>query len=335
MDTMTGMAEKEPPYDVALSFAGEDRRYVEQVADALKDAGIRVFYDDYEKVSLWGRDLYSHLDYVYRIASRYCVIFISKDYAKKVWTNHERASAQARALSENDEYVLPARFDDTEIAGIRPTIGYVDLKDKAPKELAKLIQEKLGPERLIPGFPNKVDRLLEALNHKGSNRKERNKEARDIAYSFYRAMGRMSNGERRVVAAILVHGCGAELPAGVHLSLNVLRRITGFPEVQLLDMLAAIRPLNFTTIVRDPLTINHKKVGELVPNDKDILLSFWSPHVPHSKQSTRVASLAVSCASEGFCEEHSIAIVTNLDFHQLYSLYSGPLTVAECDHPTK
>jgi len=42
-------------YDVALSFAGEDRVYVEKVAKYLKEKGIKVFYDDYEKTGLWGK----------------------------------------------------------------------------------------------------------------------------------------------------------------------------------------------------------------------------------------------------------------------------------------
>jgi len=35
-------------YDVALSFAGEDRAYVEKVAKYLKEKDIKVFYDDCE-----------------------------------------------------------------------------------------------------------------------------------------------------------------------------------------------------------------------------------------------------------------------------------------------
>lgn len=45
-------------YDVCLSFAGEDRRYVERVAQGLRKAGARVFYDRYEQVEMWGKDLY-------------------------------------------------------------------------------------------------------------------------------------------------------------------------------------------------------------------------------------------------------------------------------------
>ena len=32
-------------YDVCLSFAGEDRDYVDKVAEELRAAGVRVFYD--------------------------------------------------------------------------------------------------------------------------------------------------------------------------------------------------------------------------------------------------------------------------------------------------
>jgi hypothetical protein len=107
-------------YDVALSFAGEDRAYVEQVAHALKAEGIRTFYDAFERDDLWGKDLYVHLDDVYRKASNYCVMFISAAYASKLWTGHERRSIQAKDFVSNAEgNVLPARFDDTELPGLR------------------------------------------------------------------------------------------------------------------------------------------------------------------------------------------------------------------------
>ena len=110
-------AETRFKYDVCLSFAGEQREFVEQVAAKLKAHGIRVFFDDDEQVALWGKDLYAYLDDVYRHLCRYCIIFASKEYAAKMWTTHERQSAQARALRENREYILPARFDDTPIPG--------------------------------------------------------------------------------------------------------------------------------------------------------------------------------------------------------------------------
>lgn len=93
-------------YDVALSFAGEQRECVEEVASGLRHRGIRAFYDRYEEADLWGKDLYEHLHGVYSEAADYCVVFASEDYALKLWATHERRSAQERAFLESREYVL-------------------------------------------------------------------------------------------------------------------------------------------------------------------------------------------------------------------------------------
>lgn len=130
-------------YDVALSYAGEDRGYVEEVARSLAVAGVKVFYDKLEETDLWGKNLYSHLSDVYRTRARFTVMFISRRYAEKRWTNFEREAAQARAFAESREYILPARFDDTEIPGMLPTTGYISVSERSPSELAALILHKL------------------------------------------------------------------------------------------------------------------------------------------------------------------------------------------------
>ncbi|MBO9533768.1 MAG: TIR domain-containing protein [Solirubrobacteraceae bacterium] len=140
----TDRSRVEVAYDVCLSFAGEQRDYVEMVAGQLKAAGLTVFYDQDEEIAatMWGKDLGEFLDQIYREASRFCLMFISEAYAAKSWTRHERRSALARAL-EQDEYVLPARFDDTELPGLRPTVAYLDLREVAPATLVRFVVEKL------------------------------------------------------------------------------------------------------------------------------------------------------------------------------------------------
>lgn len=130
-------------FDVALSFAGEDRSVVEEYSQYLKEEGIRVFLDTDQQAELWGADLYVKLDEVYRLKAMFCVMFISKNYATKRWTNHERQSAQARAFKENREYILPVRLDDTEIPGLRETVGYVDLRQTSIQDLAKFTLRKI------------------------------------------------------------------------------------------------------------------------------------------------------------------------------------------------
>lgn len=141
---MTGRMFSNCEYDVALSFAGEDRDYVERVAMALRARNVRVFYDGFEEATLWGKDLYVHLREVYQYKARFTVLFASAHYARKAWPSHERASAQARALSEAAEYILPARFDETEIPGLLSTTGYIDLRRKSPDEVADLVYQKLA-----------------------------------------------------------------------------------------------------------------------------------------------------------------------------------------------
>lgn len=146
------MAESSPAgehYDFCLSFAGEQRAYVEEVAHLLREAGMRVFYDFFESANLLGTDLYSHLDEIYNRGSRYCVLFASEAYLRRMWTGHERVSMQDRALRSSSAYVLPVRFDDTEIPGLRGTIGHADARVLSPAALVRLLVAKLNSEAEI------------------------------------------------------------------------------------------------------------------------------------------------------------------------------------------
>ena len=209
-------------YDVCLSFAGENRIYVEGVACKLRERGIRVFYDKYEEVQLWGKDLYVHLDDVYRNTARYCVLFISAAYRDRLWTNHERRSAQARAFQENQEYLLPARFDDTSIPGLLTTVGYIDLRDKSPAELAEMIETKIGSPTRENYFPPQPDGLFEFFEVEDDDGK---REISTCAYWFFTALKRMNADERDVIFRLFMHGCPADLPDNIHISQDLLSRV--------------------------------------------------------------------------------------------------------------
>lgn len=131
-------------YQVALSFAGEDRKIAQRFAELLKEKDIKVFYDQYEQAELWGKDLYQHLQSIYKDKAQFCVVFLSRAYAQKLWTRHELEQAQARAFMENREYILPIRIDDTTIPGINETIGYIDLRLTALEMIADMLIKKLS-----------------------------------------------------------------------------------------------------------------------------------------------------------------------------------------------
>src|SRR5258705_3792432 len=76
-------------------------------------------------------------------ASNVVVMFVSEDYARKAWPIHERQSAIARAINERREYILPARFDNTMLPGLDPSLSYLPLENRPPAKLAENIMAKL------------------------------------------------------------------------------------------------------------------------------------------------------------------------------------------------
>lgn len=156
-------------FDVAFSFAGEDRDFVAQVADCLKNEGVSVFYDKSEEVTLWGKDLTVALDDIYRKKARYVVVFISAAYAKKAWTTFEKGSALAGAFSRvGQDFILPARFDDTDIPGLIPTIAYIELRNHTPQTFAELLANKIRcqEDRDIPAEAQSLTEILNAYLEK-------------------------------------------------------------------------------------------------------------------------------------------------------------------------
>lgn len=155
-------------YDVAFSFAGAQRDYVEKVKDSLKKYNVSVFYDNDNSVDLWGKNLYRYLDSIYSQKARYCIIFISKEYAERPWTIHESQSAQERMFSNYDnfefqEYILPVIFDDTRIPGIRSTTGYMDANKLSPDELAEIIAKKIGKKEIQSTQPLSIHDIFKEL----------------------------------------------------------------------------------------------------------------------------------------------------------------------------
>ena len=134
-------------YQVALSFAGEQRGYVEEVARCLQERSIAVFYDGFEKVTLWGQNATEAFHEAFAQQADYVVMFISQAYVDKAWPRHERRSALSRAVQEQSEYVLPVRFDDTSVPGLQEDAIFLRAEEHTPAQLAATIAEKLGMER--------------------------------------------------------------------------------------------------------------------------------------------------------------------------------------------
>ena len=146
-------------WDVALSFAGAQRDYVGQVAAALKARGVRCFYDADELVRLWGTYLAEELPRIYARESAAVVVFVSAEYAGRDWTRLERRAAFSRAVIEAGVYVLPARFDGSELPELLPDVVAVDLRRYTPGQFANLVVAKLAELGVSPSPPGGGGRM--------------------------------------------------------------------------------------------------------------------------------------------------------------------------------
>jgi hypothetical protein len=299
-------------YDVCLSFAGEDREYVENVANELRGLGIRVFYDRYEQIELWGKDLYTHLDDVYKNAARYCVMFVSCHYSNKLWTNHERQSAQARALKENIEYVLPARFDNTDIPGLRDTVGYIDLRKNNPIQLANMIRQKVGKRQTQNYLPPVPDYLFNAL---GAENDVEQDQIFGHANRFLSVLRRMTPDERHVIFQFIIHACPAELPENIHVNIDLLRRYTGFTVQRLKRILGNLQSLGFFTSIREDDETCDQNFGK----SQMFVLEWNDMNVETGDNATDIACEMIIGAIRDYCEECGFQALQRLDFSQLAS----------------
>jgi hypothetical protein len=83
-------------FDVAISLAGSDKQHAHTLAERLRQEGFAVFYYELYPEYLWGKNLATTFDEIFRKRSRFCVVFVSAEYRARVWTSHEMRSAQAR-----------------------------------------------------------------------------------------------------------------------------------------------------------------------------------------------------------------------------------------------
>ncbi|WP_061206621.1 TIR domain-containing protein [Leptospira santarosai] len=131
-------------FDIAISYAGEQGVIAEEIATVLNKSNIKVFFDKYEKASLWGLDLATHLQKVYSEQAKFCIMLISNEYRKKAWPNHERAAAIERYINDKGDYILPILIDDDAwVDGIPKTMSYFKWNETSPKEILDAVRLKL------------------------------------------------------------------------------------------------------------------------------------------------------------------------------------------------
>lgn len=133
-------------FQVALSFPGQVRSYVEQVAEALEhEIGPNSYFYDNNYVSQLAQpSLDVLLQGIYGKRARLVVVFLGGDYQGKEWCGVEFRAIKEIIMSREPKRIMFVRMDDGEVDGVFKTDGFVDGRKHSPKDIARFIQERVA-----------------------------------------------------------------------------------------------------------------------------------------------------------------------------------------------
>jgi len=145
--------EEEKEFDVAISFAGENRALATMIAERLRYLDFNVFYDRFYEANFLGDACSSQFERIFGEQSHFVVCLLDTNYRDKIWPTFERESFMGRV---GEKKVIPIYLDDTIFAGIPKDIVGVYFKEC---EMNNLIEKEVD-EKIISPLIEKLDRSV-------------------------------------------------------------------------------------------------------------------------------------------------------------------------------
>lgn len=132
-------------FKVAVSFAGEKRKFVEETVNFLELFIDRkqIFYDNYYKAHLAKPNLDNLLQKIYHDNSELIVVFLCENYDQKEWCGLEWRAIKDLIKQKKEDKIMLFCFDQVSIPGLFSTDGYINLNDHTPEDAAMFINERL------------------------------------------------------------------------------------------------------------------------------------------------------------------------------------------------
>jgi len=150
-------------FAIALSFPGERREYVEQVANALlptfggEKGKARIFYDAWHEGLIIGYTSNRKLQDIYANDSDLIVPFYCQDYLNKPWCGLELRAIEELLFEREFDRVMPFRFDQVKVPGSFKQDILPIVSERPAEDIARLILDryrKLHPARLEEAVPH-------------------------------------------------------------------------------------------------------------------------------------------------------------------------------------
>ncbi len=113
-------------FDIAISFAGENRELAKTITDLLQLLDCRVFYDEYFEANYLGQTWSKQFEEIFGQKSRLVVCLLDQHYKEKIWPTFERECFSPRI---SDASVIPIYLDNTKFVGIPQDIVGIKFTD--------------------------------------------------------------------------------------------------------------------------------------------------------------------------------------------------------------
>lgn len=158
-------------FDIALSFPGDHRAIVEEIANNLATtfSEDRVLYDKYHDAELARPDLDVYLPNLYRTESELLVIFLCAEYPTKRWCRLEWRYIKQLISTVNAGRIMFLSIGDPgdlSQIGILSGDGYINIDSLSPQKVADKIRKRLNinegesPPEIPKTIPTDIDRII-------------------------------------------------------------------------------------------------------------------------------------------------------------------------------
>ncbi len=133
-------------FEVALSFPGEYRSYVEDIANELAEklTKARVFYDNFYVEELARPNLDTYLQKIYHDDSELVVVVLCKEYDVKEWCGLEFRAIRDLIKKRKDDEIMFIRVAEGDVKGVFGIDGYINAQGRPATEIATIILQRLA-----------------------------------------------------------------------------------------------------------------------------------------------------------------------------------------------
>lgn len=127
-------------YDLALSYASEQKDYVSSVYKLLKLKGLSVYFAPAYQEELTGIDMTEEFYSIFHDQCLFIAAFVSNEYLQKKRPMAEAAIGQMRSREEKRNCLIPVYWGDTRLPDFDPDINFLSA-DKPAEMVAHYLAE--------------------------------------------------------------------------------------------------------------------------------------------------------------------------------------------------